>query len=164
MDTKNVIHFLEMDNVSELNSRDINDSDFKVIKNSIKQYKLNRFLYDIVGEPYLWFDKISWSVDQWQEYVEDYNLHTWVAYKNGAVAGYFELQVQDENVVEIKYFGLVDRFIGQGLGSGFLSIAITEAWNLGASKVILNTCNKDHPAALKNYLKRGFSIVREEKS
>ncbi len=164
MDKKNVIHYLEMNKASELISREIIDPSFSIIKNIIKQYKLNRFLYDIVGEPFLWFDKLSWSQNQWQEYVEDINLHTWVAYSGGAVAGYFELQKQKDSVVEIKYFGLVQDFIGKGLGSGFLSFAIKEAWSLGASKVILNTCSKDHPMALKNYLSRGFKKIREEES
>lgn len=159
---QNVIHYLEMSDRSLFKSKPITDPGFTIVKCGIKQPKLNKFLYDIVGEPFEWFDKKEWSSSQWQEYVEDVTLHTWVAYKDGAVAGYFELQEQDNSTVEIKYFGLTTLFIGKGLGSGFLSFAINEAWDLGAKKVILNTCDKDHPMALKNYLARGFNKIREE--
>lgn len=156
------IHFLEMDSPDELNSRNIADKEFRIEKVEIKQYKLNKFLYNIVGEPFLWFDKSSWTDDQWKEYVLNKNLFTWVAYKRGAIAGYFELLKEDRSV-EIKYFGLTEEFIGKGLGSGFLSYAIEKSWELGAEKVILNTCDKDHPMALKNYLDRGFKKIREER-
>jgi hypothetical protein len=35
-------------------------------------------------------------------------------------------------------------------------------WGLGAVLVWLHTSTLDHPAALPNYLKRGFRPVREE--
>lgn len=162
MSIKNVIHYLEMIDKKDLLVKSITDNEFKVVKVMLKQFKLNRFLYDIVGEPFNWFDKKNWTENQWKKYVNDDNLHTWVAYKCGAVAGYFELMVLADRVVEIKYFGLTTDFIGKGLGSGFLSYAINEAWELGATRVILNTCSKDHPMALKNYLDRGFKKTREE--
>lgn len=155
------IHFLEMHSLDELNSRRILDNDFRIEKVELKQFKLNKFLYNIVGEPFLWFDKNDWTDEQWKDYVFDKNLFTWVGYKNGAIAGYFELLIED-NSVEIKYFGLTEEFIGQGLGSGFLTYAIERAWEFKPSKVILNTCDKDHPRALKNYLDRGFKKIREE--
>jgi hypothetical protein len=33
---------------------------------------------------------------------------------------------------------------------------------MGTSRVILNTCNLDHPKALANYLARGFREYRTE--
>lgn len=161
---ENVIYYLEMSDISEFNEVELKDSSFRLEKNDLKQFKFNKFLYDIVGEPFLWFDKKRWSDNQWREYVLNDNLHTWIAYKHGAIAGYFELQVLESHIVEIKYFGLTTNFIGHGLGSGFLSLAIRESWNLGAHKVVLNTCSKDHPKALRNYMDRGFKLIREVKS
>lgn len=164
MGSSNTIYYLEMKDKNDFIFSPVTDQGFTIVKVNIKQFKLNRFLYDIVGEPFLWFDKKNWSENQWKDYVFNDNLHTWVAYKEGAIAGYFELLVLEKKAVEIKYFGLTEDFIGKGYGSGFLSHAVKEAWNLGASKVILNTCSKDHPAALKNYLDRGFNKIREESS
>ena len=51
--------------------------------------------------------------------------------------------------------------IGQGMGSAFLRIAVDEAWRLGAKGMTVNTCTADHPRALPNYLRAGFTVVRQ---
>ncbi len=79
-----------------------------------------------------------------------------------APAGYFELCEHDDGAVEIVYFGLLPDFIGRGWGKYLLTGATQAAWGLGPSRVWLHTCTLDHPAALPNYLRRGFRAVREE--
>ena len=44
-----------------------------------------------------------------------------------------------------------------------LTKSVEEAWALGPSRIWVHTCTLDHPAALPNYLSRGFRTVREEK-
>ncbi len=63
---------------------------------------------------------------------------------------------------EIAYFGLLPPYVGQGLGKYLLSEAAARAWTLQPSRVWLHTSTLDHPAALPNYLARGFSIFRVE--
>jgi len=77
-------------------------------------------------------------------------------------AGYFELRQHENGSVEIAYFGLLPDFIGRGWGKYLLNRAVESAWLLGANRVWLHTCTLDHPAALPNYLKRGFRPVRQE--
>jgi GNAT superfamily N-acetyltransferase len=77
-------------------------------------------------------------------------------------AGYFELREHDDRSVEIAYFGLLPDFIGRGWGKYLLTRAAEAAWQLKPSRIWLHTCTLDHPAALPNYLKRGFRAVREE--
>jgi GNAT superfamily N-acetyltransferase len=81
---------------------------------------------------------------------------------SGAPAGYFELRRDADGGVEIAYFGLLEEFIGGGLGGHMLSEAARRAWAFDADRVWLHTSTLDHPAALQNYLKRGFVIVRRE--
>jgi GNAT superfamily N-acetyltransferase len=64
--------------------------------------------------------------------------------------------------VEIAYFGLLPAYVGRGLGKYLLSEAAARAWTLQPSRVWLHTSTLDHPAALPNYLARGFSISRVE--
>ena len=64
--------------------------------------------------------------------------------------------------MEIAYFGLLPEFVGRGWGSYLLTSAVREAWAIEADRVWLHTCTLDHPAALPNYLHRGFSPVRTE--
>ena len=77
-------------------------------------------------------------------------------------AGYFELEEQDVATVELVYFGLLPRFIDQGFGSAFLTVAIEQAWQLDAKRVWVHTCTLDHPSALANYLARGFRQFDEK--
>jgi GNAT superfamily N-acetyltransferase len=128
----------------------------------IKQFQFNRFLYELVGDGWQWTDKLSWNDQQWQSYAEAENLRTWVAWREGAPAGYFELQMRAGSSVEICYFGLAGKFIGLGIGGYLLTEAIKQAWGWGAQRVWVHTCNLDHPGALANYQARGLAIYNTE--
>lgn len=129
----------------------------------IPQYQLNRFLYHYVGAPWGWNDKLAWTDAQWQDYVETPRLRTWIGYLEGSPAGYFELQQQEGGNVEIAYFGLVERFVGQGWGGFLLTQAIRSAWLWeGTRRVWVHTCANDHPSALKNYQARGMRLYRTD--
>jgi GNAT superfamily N-acetyltransferase len=79
----------------------------------------------------------------------------------GTVAGYFELHVESD-AVELKYFGLVPEFTGRGIGGALLDAAIERARALDRSRMTVNTCTLDHPAALPNYRRHGFRDVRTD--
>jgi GNAT superfamily N-acetyltransferase len=122
---------------------------------------LFRFLYAEVGKQFYWRDRLVWTDGQIEEYLEG-PVWTWVLYEKDAPGGYFELNRHDDGSVEIAYFGLMPHAIGRGLGSLLLSRAVEEAWKLRPSRVWLHTCTLDHPAALPNYIKRGFRPFRTE--
>ena len=88
---------------------------------------------------------------------------TWVGYLHGTPAGYFELEHEPHDSVQIVYFGLMPDFIGNGLGGLLLSAAIRRGWDMGARRVWVHTCTLDHEHALNNYLSRGFSLFKEER-
>jgi GNAT superfamily N-acetyltransferase len=123
----------------------------------------HRFLYREVGRNYHWRDRLVWSDQDVQRYLDDPRITVHVLYSRGAPAGYFELKKDDDGSVEIAYFGLLPEFIGQGLGKMLLTEAVKEAWTRGARRVWLHTCTLDDPAALPNYLKRGFQPFKEER-
>ncbi|MES2178110.1 MAG: GNAT family N-acetyltransferase [Gemmatimonadota bacterium] len=120
-------------------------------------------LYEIVGGPWQWRDRFAWSEEQLAAYLASPELHLWILRIGNELAGYFELQRQASDRVEIMYFGLAVPFIGRGLGGWLLTRAVEESFALGATVVSLNTCTLDSPHALPNYRARGFSIVREER-
>ncbi|WP_245929149.1 GNAT family N-acetyltransferase [Agarilytica rhodophyticola] len=159
-----ITYYLEMKDKNELSSVEVSNG-LSVVEAEIDNFKLNRFLYQYVGEPWGWVDKLSLSDEQWREYVETPNLRTWVAYYKGSIAGYFELSMSDKADVEIAYFGLAENFIGKGFGGYLLSQAIQQAWNMeNVKRVWVHTCTLDHPSALKNYQARGFKIYKQESS
>jgi GNAT superfamily N-acetyltransferase len=155
-------YYLEMKSPS-LFKEGKNPKCLEVAEVGIRQFQLNKFLYQYVGEPWEWTDKLSWSDSQWQQYIERENLKTWLAYIEGSPAGYYELEQLEGGNTEIAYFGLTPVFIGKGIGGYFLSEAIKSAWDwAGTKRVWAHTCTLDHPGALKNYLSRGMEIYHKE--
>ena len=161
--TEVTIWYLQMDSLNDLQRK--TESNGLVIEESrVKQYRVNRFLYQLVGEDWQWHDKLDWNADRWREYSEHDSLRTWIAKYEGSIAGYFELKKREEDVTELAYFGLAPPFVGKGMGGYLLTEAVSQAWLWApTAKVIVNTCSLDHPSALSNYQSRGFSIYREEK-
>jgi GNAT superfamily N-acetyltransferase len=124
--------------------------------------ELNRFLYAAVGADWWWYSRLTWDYARWMAYLDRADLETWVAYVRGAPAGYFELERQPGDAVELAYFGLMPTFIGKGIGGALLSAAIARAWDMGAARVWVHTCTLDHPQAVRNYESRGFKIFKVE--
>jgi GNAT superfamily N-acetyltransferase len=121
-----------------------------------------RYLYAAVGGPYHWIDRLPWTDDDIRRYLGTPGVSLWVLHSGGAPAGYYELKRHEDGSVEIAYFGLLQEFIGRGLGKYLLSEAVAEAWRQGARRVWLHTCTLDGPAALPNYKSRGFKPFKEE--
>ncbi len=124
--------------------------------------ELNRFFYTAVGGDWFWLDRLPWTYQRWREYLGRPELETWVLSVDGVPAGYFELEEQPGGDVEVVYFGLLPRFIGQGLGGHLLTAAVERAWQRGARRVWLHTCTHDHPVALRHYQARGFRLYKQE--
>jgi GNAT superfamily N-acetyltransferase len=121
-----------------------------------------RRLYGEVGRAYRWTDRLQWTDEEIVAYLTDPAIQLWVLTVDETTAGYFELRRYPDGVIEIAYFGLLPEFVGRGLGKALLSAAAAEAWRAGAVRVWLHTSTLDHPAALPNYLARGFEIFNRE--
>jgi GNAT superfamily N-acetyltransferase len=121
-----------------------------------------RYLYREVGRAFQWTDRLNWSDEAVRRYLATPGVSIWLMSWHAAPAGYFELRKHEDESVEIVYFGLLPDFIGRGWGKYLLTRAVQAAWEIGTHRVWLHTCTLDHPAALPNYLRRGFRPVREE--
>jgi GNAT superfamily N-acetyltransferase len=155
-------YYLEMLSPSQLNEKPL-PREINIVEIESNQFQFNRFLYQLVGEAWQWTDKLALSDTEWQAYVGDPKLRTWVAYSQGAIAGYFELNAESNGDTEINYFGLAPQFIGQGIGGSLLTNAITQAWQIDTTRrVWVHTCSLDHPSALANYQARGLSLYKTE--
>jgi len=121
-----------------------------------------RYLYAEVGRKYHWFDRLPWTEEQVRARLADPAVTLHVLYVDGSPAGYFELERHDDRSCEIAYFGLLPEFLGRGLGKHLLTAAAEAAWAEGAERVWLHTCTLDDPAALPNYVARGFRPFKTE--
>jgi GNAT superfamily N-acetyltransferase len=122
-----------------------------------------RALYARVGARWQWHDRDAWSDAQLAEWLArpTVQVHA-VDAPPDTDAGMLELCRHDDGSVEVVYLGLVPELFGQRVGAWLLGEAVRLAWQLGATRVWLHTCTLDGPAALPNYLARGFTIDRTE--
>ena len=121
-----------------------------------------RDLYARVGRPHHWRERDAWSDAEFARHLARRDVSVWILRDGEVAAGFFELRAHDDGSIEIVLFGLLPGFHGRGLGRYMLSRAADEAWRMGATRVWLHTCTLDGPAALPNYLARGFVPFRTE--
>lgn len=123
-----------------------------------------RYLYETVGGPHIWVERTRMSDEALAKIVQDERVEVYVLYCEGAPAGYAELDFRKPNEAELAYFGLIQDFIGLGLGSFLLATAIDIAWSKPIDRLWVHTNTLDHPRALPLYQKMGFVPYAQEKT
>ena len=156
-------NFLELKDLKNLKTNSINEKKF-LVKKIKPDFQLNKFFYKQVGKKHRWIDRLSWSDGKWINYISNKNLETYIISESEELAGFFELLYNPElKETEISYFGLLEEYIGKGIGGYALSVAIKKSFQKNINRVWLHTCTLDHPNALKNYIARGMTVFKKEK-
>jgi RimJ/RimL family protein N-acetyltransferase len=114
--------------------------------------RLNRALYETVGKPYHWTDRLRWREADWVRW--ESRVETRVIEVEGVRAGYFELE-PGAGRVTLAYFGLYEDFHGLGIGGHALTLALRRGFEI-APIVQVSTNTLDGPHALRNYQARGM--------
>jgi GNAT superfamily N-acetyltransferase len=154
--------YLELRSPDALRPAVTEDPALQLSRAPLGDVTLFRRLYRDVGGRYHWRDRDALADEEIRRHFESSDVELWVLHHGTEPAGFFELRRHEDGSVEIVYFGLVAGFFGHGLGKHLLTRAAQAAWEMGANRVWLHTCTLDSPAALPNYLARGFDPVRTE--
>ena len=154
--------YLEMRSPAQLVGRRLDDPGLAIHQVQRCHPQLWRNLYEGVGRAYHWTDRLAWTDADVRAYLDDPATALFVLTDGGDVAGYYELRSESDSAIEIAYLGLLPGRTGRGLGAHLVTDAVDEAWARGATRVWLHTCTLDHPAAMPNYLKAGFTIWKLE--
>lgn len=154
--------YLQIERPEDLNAAWVSDPGVRVDQLKDCPASFYRYLYTEVGRFYHWIDKLPWTDEMISSQLARPEITFWVMYVDGAPAGYFELERHSDGSTEVAYFGLLQEFLGRGLGKHLLSYAVRQAWDDGANRVWLHTCTLDDAAAMPNYLKRGFKPFKQE--
>lgn len=118
-----------------------------------------RYLYNTVGEPWLWFERRLIDDRALATLIHQPTIEIFVLYVRGVPAGYFELDAATPRETKLCYFGLVPEFIGRSLGPHLLRAAIDRAWSSRPiERLWLHTSTFDHPRALGVYQQAGFVV------
>ncbi len=120
-----------------------------------------RYLYILVGEPWLWTDRRTLGDAALDAEINAEGVEIYVLYAGGEPAGYVELDRRAKPGIHIAFFGLAPSFIGRGLGRYLLNWAVDLAWSYGPERLTVSTWSFDHPRALANYQKAGFRPYKQ---
>ena len=155
--------YLEIKSINDLNEAQIPSNNYSLNLIELKDFQLNKFFYKEIGKKCYWFDRLSWTDQNWIEYVSNKNLITYVLKDNDNLVGYGEIILNKEKQEsEIAYFGILEEYFGKKLGGFFLTELIKKSFSLNVKRVWVHTCSLDHKNALKNYLARGMKVFKSE--
>jgi GNAT superfamily N-acetyltransferase len=119
-----------------------------------------RFLYNTVGQDYLWWLRRAASDAEITAILSHQGVSVHVLYIGGQPGGFYELDRRASPAINLSYFGLMPFAVGKRLGTAFLRHAVDTAWAERPRAVTVNTCTADHPRALPGYVAAGFRTVR----
>ena len=156
-------YYLEIKSINDLNEVNCPDQNLKIEIVDPPNIELNKFFYKNIGKNHRWVDRLVWDNLKWSSYLENKNVNTYLLKSDKDLVGYFEVIAdQKTNSSEIAYFGILENYIGKRFGAFFLSEAIKKCFENKTNRVWVHTCTLDHKNAIKNYLKRGMKIFKEE--
>ncbi len=133
-----------------------------------------RYLYNTVGEPWLWYERRQWSDEKLKNWLNDPDVTLYVLYLAGVPAGFAEIRrnkkfagipkdMSGKQIALLAYFGLLPEFIGRGLGTFFLTHVVKSQWADVLDGMVVDTCDWDHPKAFITYQKAGFEPVAQQR-
>ena len=156
-------NYLEIHSVEDLKEGNKPTEDYSLNLIDPINFQLNKFLYKNIGKNHNWVDRLSWSEEDWINYVSNKNVRTYVFKFKDDLVGFFELIFHPKkNETEIAYFGILEEYQNKKLGSYLLSEAIKLSLQNNIGRVWVHTCSLDHKNALQNYISRGMKIFKSE--
>jgi len=156
-------NYLEISSLKELREGHELSDEYSISLIDSTNFQLNKFFYKNIGKNHQWVDRLTWTEQQWIDYVSNEKVKSYVFKKDDDLVGFFELVFHlDTKEIEIAYFGILEEYQNKKLGSFLLSQAIKKCFKENINRVWLHTCSLDHKNALKNYLDRGMKIFKKE--
>ncbi|WP_371347137.1 GNAT family N-acetyltransferase [Ancylobacter sp. IITR112] len=115
-----------------------------------------RDLFRRVGEDWLWFSRLRMSDAELAAIIQHPEVELLLLRKDGAEAGYIELDGRVPGEIELAFVGLLPDMVGSGAGRFLINRALARAWARGPRRVHVHTCTHDKQGALTFYMKAGF--------
>jgi GNAT superfamily N-acetyltransferase len=128
---------------------------------SVEQY---RVLYRRVGEPWLWFSRLTMTDEELAAIIHDPDVMIRpIIDRRGFEVGILELDFREASQCEIAFFGLIPELNGKGHGRWLMAMALQLGWaRAGVERMWVHTCTLDGPGALGFYIKSGFTPYQRQ--
>jgi GNAT superfamily N-acetyltransferase len=111
-----------------------------------------------IGREVLWVDRWDWQQEDFARQLARNDIRAWMVWKDKTPAGLIEGVLSKDGSIQYTYVGVRPRFQGLGLGKLLLNGVIERSWDMNVAGIWLFTLTSDSEHALKNYLRRGFSV------
>ena len=155
--------YLEINSLEDLKENNQSTDSYSLNLLDPINFQLNKFFYKNIGKKHRWIDRLVWAESQWIDYVSNNKVKTYIFKYKEELVGFFELIFHfEKKEVEIAYFGILEEFQNQKLGSYLLTQAIKKSFVGNVNRVWVHTCSLDHKNALNNYIARGMKIFKTE--
>jgi len=156
-------NYLHINSLRDLKEGNKPSDDYSLSLIDPINFQINKFFYKSIGKNHKWKDRLSWSEEEWINYVSSKNVRTYIFKFKNDLVGFFELIFHyEKNETEIAYLGILEEYQNKKLGSYLLSEAIKKSFSNNMHRVWVHTCSLDHKHALKNYISRGMKIFKTE--
>ena len=142
--------------------REATDLPYSLVRANVPDPNWYRDLFRRVGEPYLWFSRLTLSNEQLAKIIRDPADEIYSVRVSGRDEGLLELDFHEPDECELLFFGLTQELVGTGAGRWLMNRAIEIAWSHPIRRFIVHTCNLDHPNALGFYVRSGFRPFRRQ--
>lgn len=150
-----VVTFLEM--LERPRPRPLPESPLRMVRWREVDPAKYRLLFQRVGAPWLWYSRLL--MDDATLLANVAEVHA-IVDRSGIEVGMLELDFRGEGECLIRFLGLIPELAGKGHGKWLFAQMLSLAWRGGVSRVHVNTCSLDHPAALPSYLRAGFRAYK----
>lgn len=122
-----------------------------------------RYMFNAVGEKHHWASRRYLPDDELLELIHQPTEEIYVLYRQGWPAGFAEISFAEPGEGLIRFFGLVPEAQGERVSPWFFYEILRNAWSRDISKLRIETCTEDSPAALILYQKMGFEVTHQGK-
>ena len=156
-------NYLEIRSINKLVEANKPNKNIILEKVNPPDFHLNKFFYREIGRNHRWIDRLSWTDENWINYISNSSVVTYILKNKEDLVGYFEQNFNNQKLeCEIAYFGILEEYFGKKLGGYLLSEAIKKSFEKNSKRVWVHTCSLDHKHALSNYISRGMKIFQTD--
>lgn len=118
-----------------------------------------RALFEALGLRWLWWSRLQLTSNALTAILDSPQVEAYAVAENGKDIGLLEWDFSQIKAPELAFLGLIDEATGRGLGRSLMAATIERLSRAPATKIRVNTCTFDSPAALQFYRRCGFKVV-----
>ena len=161
-----IINIIWLEYKGEIKKKPYQDFNYRISHCTSVQIEEYKEIYHNVGKRHSWFGRSNMSNHDLGKIIFSKKVEIHFIKENDKNIGFSEIDYSNDYIkdkeLRIVHFGLIEKYIGKGLGIKLMNAAITRAYNLNIKKIILQTNSLDHKRALPFYKEYGFEVFAEE--